>query len=82
MEITFNNGLKAYLNYNPKSKHPYTAQLYTAGDMFLVSAPCEEKDFEATAKGLMYGYFSGWKNCKDTIWSNVKLACNVEVPRY
>lgn len=80
-EHVFENGFKAELIHNEKSKEaPYVVRLYTANDTFLSSVPCDPDNFKIAAKGLMYGYASGWGAHATMIARNIEEALLVDFP--
>lgn len=58
MDHVFDNGYKAILIYNERSKQ-HTARLYSPKDRFICSANCTPETFRDTAEGLMQGFFAG-----------------------
>lgn len=69
--ITFDNGFTAELIRNTHSG--LIVRLYAPSDLFVSSVQIKnEADFQATAIGLLHGYFSGWRDCK----RNVELKIN------
>lgn len=78
MELLFANNFKAELCHNTISKGD-TCRLYSPDDVFLASVPCEPKDFDATAHGLLNGYFAGWRACKFKMTEAIKDVCKIEI---
>lgn len=78
METTFKNGYKACMVYNTKTKNNIVS-LYSPEGMWLSSMPCLAKDFNVVGEALMYGYFSGWSDCKRIMKKSIVSSCEVEM---
>ncbi len=73
--VEFANGYSADLIYNTVS-NSFTLRLYSPNELQIASVPTDEEHFYAAAEGLMYGYFAGFRDCKQKLAKEILEVCN------